>query len=147
MLTGGELVLSQDTTIDGDQNNDGGRGHAERRRRQRILRITGSGTDVTSRRPHPDQGQRREDGAVAAQSLGPAAACDDGMYRQQQQHSAATEDTAAGWRIYAGPGSRLTITGCSLTDNYGRPLWLWRWHCRHNATLVVRDSELHGNVG
>lgn len=45
VLTGGELVLSQDTTIDGDRNNDG-RELTLAGYLARILHITGEGTDV-----------------------------------------------------------------------------------------------------
>src|SRR4051794_37732677 len=48
-LTGGELVLSHDVTIDGDQNNDGKEVTLSGGDLSRILHATGSGTDVTVR--------------------------------------------------------------------------------------------------
>ena len=49
LLTGGELAISRDLTIDGDSNNDGSEvtlsaGHASR-----LLHIAGTGTDVSLR--------------------------------------------------------------------------------------------------
>ncbi len=46
VLTGGELVLRQDVTIDGDQNNDGQGVVLSGGDDQRILRTSGAGTDV-----------------------------------------------------------------------------------------------------
>src|SRR3954452_17786322 len=48
-LTQGELVLSRDLTIDGDQNNDGTEVTLSGGDLSRILHATGSGTDVTVR--------------------------------------------------------------------------------------------------
>ena len=46
-LSGGELVLRQDVTIDGDQNNDGAAVTLSGGGTQRILRTSGAGTDVS----------------------------------------------------------------------------------------------------
>ena len=52
VLTGGELVLNQDTTVDGDQNNDGGRvsldgnGSSAHDVGSRHLSLEGSNTDI-----------------------------------------------------------------------------------------------------
>ena len=45
-LTGGELVLRQDVTIDGDQNNDGKEVTLSGGGESRIMRVSGSHTDV-----------------------------------------------------------------------------------------------------
>ena len=47
-LTQGELVLTQDVTIDGDQNNDGKEVTLSGGDHSRILHITGGDTDVSS---------------------------------------------------------------------------------------------------
>ena len=46
VLTGGELVLTGDVTIDGDRNNDGKEVTLSGGDVSRILRISGDGTDV-----------------------------------------------------------------------------------------------------
>src|SRR3954471_21057959 len=49
VLTGGELPVTQDLTIDGDQDNNGSEVILSGGDHSRILRITGGGTDVSLR--------------------------------------------------------------------------------------------------
>ena len=49
LLTGGELTLSQDVTIDGDGNNDGSEVTLSAGNASRLLNIAGTGTDVSLR--------------------------------------------------------------------------------------------------
>ena len=49
LLTGGELAISQDLTIDGDSNNDGSEVTLSGGNASRLLNIAGAGTDVALR--------------------------------------------------------------------------------------------------
>ena len=49
LLTGGELAISRDLTIDGDSNNDGSEVTLSAGNASRLLNIAGAGTDVALR--------------------------------------------------------------------------------------------------
>ena len=65
-LTGGELVLRQDVTIDGDQNNDGKEVTLSGGDQSRILHVTGDGTDAQLRDLTLTHGRAYRRGAIAA---------------------------------------------------------------------------------
>ena len=64
MLTGGELVLNQDTTIDGDQNNDGTGAALSGGNASGIIRASGAGLDVALRDIEFRDGETLYGGAV-----------------------------------------------------------------------------------
>ena len=69
-LTGGELVLSRDVTIDGDQNNNGKEVTLSGGNLSRILHAANSGTDLTIRDLTLTQGRTTGDNEGGGAVLG-----------------------------------------------------------------------------
>lgn len=67
-LTGGELVLRQDVTIDGDQNNDGREVTLSGGDHSRVLHVTGDGTDAQLQDLTLTHGRAFDGGAIASES-------------------------------------------------------------------------------
>ena len=125
-LTGGELVLTQDVaihgggvTIDGNDTDPNPRVAAG----NRILNITGSGTDVslddlTLTRGSVDNVDGGKGGAIL---LGGGSLTMTGCTVTNNTSTADYRVSGIyteGGGIYATAGSRLTMTSCSITDNY-----------------------------
>ena len=91
MLTGGELTLSQDTLIDGDQNNDGIKVTLDGGAETRLLRI------------QRESGGQNEIPDVTISDLG--------LQSGQSSHY------SNGGAIYFGGGGTLSLLGCEISGN------------------------------
>ena len=112
-LTGGELVLQQDVTIDGDQNNDGIEVTLSGGDAQRILRTSGTGTDVALRDLSLENGRRWADGGAVFVGGG-------GLNVTAAQFATAQSGDATadgGWRHLCDAGSRVVIEQQFTYDN------------------------------
>ena len=158
VLTGGELVLTNDVTIHGggvtlDDNADPDTGDTGG---HRIFNISGSGTDVsldnlTLTRGSVDDGDGAVGGAIL---LGGGSLAMTGCTVSNNtsfSYNRVTGDYSLpeGGGIYASPGSRLTVSGCSITDNYSAGHYAgWGGGISGtNAAMTIRDTEFSGNVG
>ena len=143
-LTGGELVLRQDVTIDGDRNNDGIEVTISGADAQRILRTSGSGTDVTLRDLTLTDGLVQGNADGGAIFVGGGSLILDGS---------TVRDSVSGYDgngggIYASQGSRVTIANSAIVGNVGGGLYyLGGGIAGNNTTLVVRNSSFDDNIG
>ena len=115
-LTGGELVLTRDVTIDGDRNNDGKEVTLSGGDASRILHISGSDTDVGPQGPDPHRrpdDRRCENGGAIRGGLTARALTLD------QRRSAATARRAnlRRWRRDLQRYSALTLTNSTVSGN------------------------------
>jgi hypothetical protein len=156
-LTGGELVLTRDVTIQGGGVTiDGNDTDPEERvaAGHRIFNITGSGTDVsldnlTLTRGSVDDADGGKGGAIL---LGGGSLTMTGCTVTNNTSTADYRVSGIyteGGAIYATDGSRLTIAGCNFINNYsGGHYW---GHggaiAGSNAAMTIRDSQFSGNVG
>ena len=143
-LTGGELVLRQDVTIDGDRNNDGIEVTLSGGDAQRILRTSGSGTDVTLRDLTLTDGLVQGNADGGAIFVGGGSLILDGS---------TVRDSVSGYDgngggIYASQGSRVTIANSAIVGNVGGGLYyLGGGIAGNNTALVVRNSSFDDNIG
>ncbi|MCB1432070.1 MAG: hypothetical protein KDK75_06375, partial [Alphaproteobacteria bacterium] len=135
-LTGGELVLTQDVTIDGDTDGD----HKaditiSGNNASRVFRMTGASTDVDLLSLTLTNGYSNGDGgAVYASSIGTLDIQDTTI-----------SDSSARW------GGGLNVRGTDVTlanslvtgntANYGGGIYAWSL-----STLTVTNSTIHGNT-
>ena len=151
-LTGGELVLSQDISIDGDQDGDGNRVTLSGGDNSRLFRIDGTASDVQLRDLTLTEGNAH-DGNGGAILLGSGsltvANCtvsDSGMSSDE------VGEFAGGGGIYAASGTKLAVIGCNLVSNYiARPDTVARLGGGAIATgtsteVLIRDSLLADNT-
>jgi hypothetical protein len=127
VLTGGELTLSQDTSIDGDQNNDGLRVSISGGDTSRIMAITGAQTDIALR---------------------------DIVLRDGHSLVTGTSTAQAGGAIYAG-GKSLTIASSDLIGNTTFTAFGYGYYAMGDGgaifsaggTLSITNSNFEGNSG
>ncbi len=141
VLTGGELVVSQDLTIDGDRNHDGNTVTLDGNASGRIISIVGSSTDVNLRNLTLANGYS---GVAAAN--GGAILLDGGALTTV---GTTIRDSGAGYgseggAIYAAKGSKISIIGSSITgnsaDHGGGAI-----SAAQNVSLDIRDSDISHN--
>ncbi len=143
-LTGGELVLRQDVTIDGDANNDGFGVALSGDYAQQMLWTSGTGTDLII-----------QDLDVTNGHVGLHGFCQRrrNLHRQRHQccharlcrHWLQDWDLGKGAGIYAESGSRLTIIESEVAGNrawYGSGGGI---ATGENVTLTIRDSQIWNN--
>ena len=108
-LTRGELVATQDLVIDGDQNNDGVAVMLSGGGNSRILRTTGSGTDLTLTDLTIQNGEGFED-------LGGGLSIGGGRLTLNAC-TVQSNCPAGGAGIFLADGSELTMTRSSVSNN------------------------------
>ena len=122
VLTQGELVLSQDTTIDGDRNNDGievtlsGLGDSLTDG-SRIFHLTGGVTDVGLRDLTLTDGSTEGDGGAILLDAG-RLTLDGCTIRDCRLEEVLGGDGSTGGAIAAAAGTALTVNGSSIVGNY-----------------------------
>ena len=110
MLTGGELVVTQDLTIDGDQDNNGIAVTIDGNHIGRILRITGGGTDVALADLTLANGRAAENENGGAILLdGGSLALTGTTVKNSSSINADGYGSGSGGGIFSGPGSRLSL--------------------------------------
>ncbi|MGE3294710.1 MAG: right-handed parallel beta-helix repeat-containing protein, partial [Geminicoccaceae bacterium] len=112
-LTGGELVIGRDLTIDGDRNNDGLEVVLSGGDNQRLLRTSGAGTDLTL------QDLTMVDGHVGYGANGGGIFAGGGTsvtLNGSTLESCVAADGSGGG-IFAESGSRLNVIGSTLRGN------------------------------
>ena len=143
LLTGGELTLNQDVTIDGDGNNDGSEvtlsaGHASR-----LLNIAATGTDVSLRDLTLTEGR----GLVVSSEYGGAILLGGGSLAMT---GCTISDSYTlyepGGGIFAADNSRLTITNSSIVGNQAFGDVGGGNATGANVALTVRDSQFFDNA-
>ena len=120
VLTGGQLVLSHNVTIDGDSDNNGSEVTISGNDASRIFEITGAGTQVALRDVTLSHGSPQYDGAYqysngGAVLLSAGSLALDGVTIADSQAGGGTHDRGGG--IYAASGTRLDIANSSLMRN------------------------------
>ena len=141
-LTGGELVIGRDLTIDGDQNNDGLEVVLSGGDTQRLLRTSGAGTDLTL------QDLTIVDGRVGYSADGGGLFAGSGTTVTLNGTTVASCNTyhGDGGGIYAESGSRLLIIGSTLsnnsTDNFAAGGAV---AAIGDVEVIVRNSRFEGN--
>jgi fibronectin-binding autotransporter adhesin len=170
-LTGGELVLTRDLTIDGDSNNDGKEVTISGGGVSRILRITGGNTDVSLRDLGLTAGRAPDDqNGGAIHSGGRSLRLDDcdvsksminsvghyyggaGIFAARDTeltlvHSTVREcvgnaETAAGSAIWAADRSRVSVVDSEISKNTAPVYGTGGIFCGYGVTLVIRDSAI-----
>ena len=109
-LTRGELVATQDLVIDGDQNNNGVAVILSGGGNSRILRTTGSGTDLTLTALTIQNGEAFED-------LGGGLSIGGGTLTLNGCTVRSNSAEAGGAGIFLADGSELTMTRSSVSNN------------------------------
>jgi hypothetical protein len=146
VLTGGELVVSQDLIIDGDRDDNGSSVTLSGGGVSRVLNVAGSGTDVALRDITLTEGKavddtRLDDRGGGAILLGGGSLAITGC---TISGSRSGYDGAGG--IYADDNSRLTMTGSSMVENHGGYYsGAGAIGTGSNVTLTIRSSRLSGN--
>ena len=144
-LTGGELVLRQDVTVDGDQNNDRVEVTLSGGNTQRIVRTSGTGTDVVL------TDLAVTDGFIDSGAKGGAIFVGgDGLTLSRCTLSDNGSDwyseECEGGGIFLADGSHATISDSAIVDNnvsyWGRGGGI---ATGDNVSLVIRRSELSSN--
>ena len=149
VLTGGQLVLSQDVTIDGDRDNNGSEVTISGNDASRIFEVTGAATQVALRDltlAHGDLGEGPGYGGgilLSAGSLGlDGVTIEDSKSGHRYQSS--------GGAIYAASGTQLDIANSSLVRNeVTSPSGLGGGAIAtgYDVALTIRNSELaHNNA-
>ena len=141
LLTGGELAISRDLTIDGDSNNDGSEVTLSAGNASRLLNIAGAGTDVALRDLTLTEGGPDNEENGGAILLGGGSLAMTGC-TISGNHSGFSYMNGGG--IFADDNSRLTITSSSIVDNraFGSGGGI---ATGSNVVLTVRDSPFSGN--
>ena len=109
-LTRGELVATQDLAIDGDQNNNGVAVMLSGGDNSRILRTTGSGTDLTLTDLTIQNGEAFED-------LGGGLSIGGGSLTLNTCTVRSNSAEAGGAGIFLADGSELIMTRSSVSNN------------------------------
>ena len=141
-LTGGELVVGRDLTIDGDRNDDGLGVVLSGGGTQRLLRSSGAGADLTL------QDLTLVEGHVGYSAYGGGILVGSGTSVTiiESTISECSTDSWNGGGIYAESGSRLNIINTSLGKNEAEGAG-GAICTGDNVTLVVRGSNFQGNIG
>ena len=150
VLTGGELTLSQDVTIDGDQNNDGIEVALSGGDSSRILRSSGSGTDLAL------QDLTLTDGRVGGGAQGGGVfvggggslALADCTVRDCRSGEARVSYPGNGGGIFAEGGSRVIVAGSRIEGNRRAARRSRGRDSRHGRAMsrcVVRGSQFADN--
>ena len=143
LLTGGELTLSQDVTIDGDGNNDGSEVTLSAGNASRLLNIAATGTDVSLRDLTLTEGR----GLVVSSEYGGAILLGGGSLAMT---GCTISDSYTlyepGGGIFAADNSRLTITNSSIVGNQAFGDVGGGIATGANVALTVRDSQFFDNA-
>ena len=166
-LTGGELVLRQDVTIDGDGNDDGVEVTISGDDAQRILRTSGITTDVavvdlTLEQGHAIDGGKG--GAIFHESAslnlvgctirdnktehgngGAIFASGTGLNIADSLLTANQSQYGNGGAIYADPGANIVITGSVISNNHAHNGYYGGGIRGTQITLDIRDSRIEEN--
>jgi CSLREA domain-containing protein len=118
-LTGGELILRQDVTIDGDQDNNGIEVTLSSGDVQRILRTSGAGTDVALHDLTLEHGAPSA-GRGGAIFVGGGGLSLDGSTIQNNHNSYEVnyDPHGQGGGIFAEAGSKIIISDSIVKGNY-----------------------------
>ncbi|MFZ1428285.1 MAG: right-handed parallel beta-helix repeat-containing protein [Geminicoccaceae bacterium] len=142
VLTGGELAVDQDLTIDGDANGDGTQVTVDGHANGRILNIAGAGTDVTVK------GITLTNGEVGSYVNGGAILLRGGSLTLNgatlRGNRAGTYRDSAGGALAASDGSRVAVIGSSILDNEAGDAG-GGIAAMGKSTVVIRASHLSGN--
>jgi serralysin len=147
VLTGGELVVTNDLAIDGYRDDDGSAVTIDGNRNGRILKITGGGTDVDLREltlTNANSGAGENGGAIL---VGGGRLAMTGTTIRDNQAGAGygSESGGAGGGIFAEAGSQVELIHSSLLGNeavYGSGGGLGTGA---GVTLAIRDCQVAGN--
>ena len=149
-LTGGELRLTQDTTIDGDQNNDGAGITLSGNHASRIMTTTGQNTDTVIRDTTFINGNTlgetygdREGGAI--RSYGSSLTIENSTFSANQSHDRYDEYGDAGGAVYVS-GGVLTVSSSVFVDNVGRVGGAIATGVGGAANVTIRDSTFSNNT-
>ena len=157
MLTGGELVLNEDTNLDGDQNNDGitvtldGNRHydSEGLAGSRILRVVGSSTDIVLADITLQNGIALHGNGGAMHITG--GSIDARNVAFVDNHAGDGYDIEGGYlatnggAIYASLGAEVSLNGCALSHNfafYGRGGGIY---AGRDCVVTIRNSRVADN--
>ena len=153
VLTAGELTLSQDTIIDGDQNNDGINVSISGGDASRIAVISGSQTDITLRDVELRDGHSLVTGPYTAQAGGAIYAAGKSLSIINSSFVSNTTYTSFGDGYYADgdggaifcAGGTLNITSSNFTSNNGDRGGAIATATGAITNLNIVDSQLDGN--
>ena len=165
VLTGGELTITNDLTIDGGS---GGRVTIDADGDSRVLRVQGSGTEVSLRNLGVTGGYGDYDGGagirLGAGSGLSLSGCDvsgnihgyyggygngGGILATANNRVTIADTTMAnnrgaiGGAVWMGDGGQLTITGSLIHDNLGAGYQFWIWWRRAYSRLHRRHQRHH----
>ncbi|MGD9511263.1 MAG: hypothetical protein AB7X49_22230, partial [Geminicoccaceae bacterium] len=141
VLTGGELVVSEDLSIDGDRDDDGSEVTLSGGDASRVLTIAGGGTDVALRDLTLTDGRASDDGGAVYLGGGSSLAMVGCTVRDSK-----SSINGYGGGIHAASNSRLTITGSRIVGNNGGNYGLGGGiDTASDVVLTIRDSQVFSN--
>ena len=139
-LSGGELVLTRDVRIDGDQNGDGQRVTLSGADATRIVRTSGAGTDVTL------DDLALIDGNAGSGDGGAIFVGEGGNLTLNRSTIMSSEAGSydAGGAIFGERSNRLNLIDSSITDNSA---YFGGGIMAYDASVTIRRSQIVDNIG
>ena len=147
-LTQGELTLTHDVAIDGDRNDDGVAVTLSGGGTSRVLSVRGTGTSVALSDLTIRDGFSAAGNGGGIELRGEKLSLNFSRINMTDNRLGVLreQDAAAGAAIYAGTGSRLTVTDSSFSGNVAAPYGRGGAIAANGATVVIRGTVLERNV-
>ncbi len=143
VLTGGELAVTQDLTIDGDRNHDGILATIDGNANGRLLNITGSGTDVILVNIVLRNGESVTDANGAIGNGG--AILSMGASLLISGSAIDSSKGGIGGAIFAGSGNKVVVTGSSIDNNYAGGRYGGAIGTGENVDIRIESSKFRNN--
>ncbi|MFZ1429296.1 MAG: hypothetical protein WAS21_21270 [Geminicoccaceae bacterium] len=148
VLTGGELAVTQDLTIDGDRDHDGNVVTIDGNHTSRLLNISGASTDVALKGLTLTNGQiakaDSDDGAYGGAILSAGSSLVVSDVTISDSKIVGYFGTLCGGAIFVDHGSQLSIIGSNIIGNYAGT-YGGGIGALSNASIKIQGSRLTGN--
>lgn len=140
-LTGGQLELRANATIDGDRNDDGEGVTISGGDASRVLLVAGAGTDVALQGARVADGNTSEEFVAASDGAGIRVEAGAGLTL-----AASTVTGNLGGGIFAGEDSRVTVTRSTISENVAADSGAGI-NAGPGSEVAIVGSRITGNVG